>query len=115
MKSIPVDTSVVQFVAIEVVAAERDGEQVTERDTKVPGWKVQALAMMAGAKPEVIEVRIYAPTAPVVTPYAPCEFGNLVGRPWLMDGRAGVSFSAQNVRTAVPSANGRKAETAPAQ
>lgn len=119
MRSLPIDTSRLKFyVAPDGINPKlgRDDRgqpvQKTERDTGHLGWAVSVLTVVAGDKPEVIEVVVYGPQAPELPDMAQVEFGNLGARPWNMDtGASGVSFSADWVRVASalpPVPNGTK-------
>ncbi len=74
-------------------------------------WLVQCLVQTADGKPETAEVTLTG-AEPKLSPLTPIEFANLIGSPWLNNGRAGVAFRADSVRPK-NSTNG-KAAPAPA-
>ena len=72
-------------------------------------WLVQCLVQTSDGKPETCEVTITG-AEPKLAALTPIEFGNLVGSPWLNNGRAGVAFRADSVRAKAAKNNGVKAD-----
>ena len=104
MRSIPIDTTGMTFTVIAVVeATDADGRQRMNAD-RVPLWTVQALVQHDG-RPEVIEVRIPSAAQPRPPVMGGASFVGLRATPWSIEGRSGVSFSAQAVNAA-PVKNG---------
>lgn len=113
MKSIPVNTAEINFTCIEVVAKTRRDDRTgrefqSENQDGLPVWTVRCLTQIEGQKPETLDVSVASAKEPALGALIPVEFGNLVARPWSMDGRSGLSFSAENVR-AKSSSNGKSA------
>jgi hypothetical protein len=99
MNRLILDPAEYSFTAIAVLGRfDRESGEQKSRDG-VPEWTVQTLVQHAdGAKPETVEVVIAAEVEPKLAALTPVQFERLVGRPWLYEGRAGVSFRADMVR-----------------
>ena len=103
MRVIPVDTARVgrfQFVAANP-KTDQDGEQMVT-DFGVPRWMVQVLLTPLptdGFQPKatLVEVNISDIDAPAPPPLTEVDFFNLTARPWSMNGRSGISLSADEV------------------
>lgn len=124
MRSIPVATDRVAFLALSVGRAEvrqnpddRNSVMVPKADRDgVPIWRVQVAAKLLDGVDgdELDEVRAepfdvsVAGERPKVSALDAIEFDNLVARAWSMADRSGVSFTAAGVRKASPAANGKR-------
>lgn len=113
MRSLPIATDALSFTLIEVVPRLNfdTKQQESEKDTGHLAWTVRVLCQ-GDERPEVLEVRVYAPVEPAIPPLTPVRFGRLAARTWQQGDRSGVSFSADSVGM-LPATNGRKAEPAP--
>lgn len=88
------------FQAIDVSArTDREGTQRKNRDD-VPQWEVEVLHRPAkeGSDAEVIKIKIAAEKAPEVRPMTPVSFPGLQAFFWEMNGRSGISLSADEVK-----------------
>jgi hypothetical protein len=95
---VPVNTSAIDFVAVEVVA-KSDMNGVQRRNAaNVPQWAVRALCIQPDQKPTVLEVTIAQESMPEVAPMASVMFEDLICRPWQQGDRSGIAFSASMVR-----------------
>lgn len=94
MRQIPVDPSLL-FLVLGVAPAMRDGQPRTGEDGQ-PLMEVTAAYMPGGAdRPEMLTVRVPAAKVPTgLSPATPVRFEHLTARPWQMDGRGGVAYSA---------------------
>lgn len=103
MDIIPIDpdrVGIFQIVSISPRAG-RGGEQRTSADG-VAQWTAQALQTPPprdGFQPKaaLVEVTLTMALPPTIDPLAEIGFIDLVARPWAMDGRSGVAFSATDV------------------
>lgn len=102
MRQIPVDPNLL-FLVLGVQPAMRDGHARTDPDGQ-PLVEVTAAYLPGGAdRPEMLTVRIPAAKAPATLPPAtPVRFEQLTARPWQMDGRGGISYTATAVRPVQP-------------
>lgn len=109
MRSLPIDASALSFVLIEVLPKLNFDTklQETQKETGHLAWTIRALCQ-GDEKPEVLEVRVYAPREPDLVPLTPIRFGRLVARTWQQGDRNGVSFSADSAGALPPSTNGVK-------
>lgn len=94
-----IDTTSVQFTVGKEAQPKNDqnGLQRVERNTSIPMWTVQLVAMDDGGA-EVINVTVTAPQPPKVgvgTAVAPVE---LQAIPWAQNGKNGVAFRASDIR-----------------
>lgn len=94
-----IDTSRVSFTVGREPEAKKDqnGVQRVERNTNIPMWSVQLVAMDDGGA-EVINVTVAAPQPPKVSigqSVAPME---LQAIPWVQNGRNGVAYRATDVK-----------------
>lgn len=115
MRSLPIDTTDITFVLVEVAAKLNFDTKLQdrERDTKTPAWVVRAL-VLGDDKPEVLEVRVYALTEPAIPAFSTIRFGGLAARQWQQGERSGMSFSATKVDIAPASTNGKPKDLAAA-
>lgn len=93
-----IDTSQVTFTVGREAQPKTDqnGVQRVERNTNVPMWTVQLVAMdETGA--EVISVTVAAPQAPKVTTGSVVSPVELQAIPWAQNGRNGVAFRATEI------------------
>jgi hypothetical protein len=105
MNIIPV-AQIINAILAGVVPHTRDGVPVTNREG-TPLLNVSCIIppTAEGAKLDTLEVRVPAPgVAKQIPPYTPVKFVGLVARAWSVDGRSGVSFSADSVAPASPKA-----------
>jgi len=103
MNIIPVAESINPIFA-GAVPHTRDGVPVTNREG-TPLMNVSCIIppLAEGAKLDTLEVRVPAPgVAKQIPPYSPVKFVGLVARAWSVDGRSGVSFSADSVTPSSP-------------
>lgn len=105
MRSIPVNTDRVGlFQAISIEAKNRDGVQSTTPEG-LPVWKLQVLLTPAdGSKASLEEISIPAQNSPNIPPLTAVKFKDLTARHWEMNGRSGVSLSAEGVYADKPAA-----------
>lgn len=96
-----IDTSRVQFTVSREAQTKTDqnGIQKTERNTNVPMWTVQLVAMDDGGA-EVINVTVAAPQAPKVTVGSPVTPVELQAIPWAQNGRNGVAYRSSELKQA---------------
>jgi hypothetical protein len=94
-----IDTSRVTFTASREVQPKNDqnGVQRTERDSRIPMWTVQLVAVDEGGA-EVINVTVTAVQPPTVTVGQPVNPVNLQAIPWAQNGKNGVAFRASEIR-----------------
>ncbi|MBM6698943.1 hypothetical protein H7U32_01095 [Bifidobacterium pullorum subsp. saeculare] len=73
------------------------------RDDGTPQWEVQVMLLPYEDDDRhsaaVVPVKVYAKTAPTITPLKPVHFVRLMAIPWAMEGRNGISYSADAVDT----------------
>lgn len=105
MNRIPVDQSALTFHVVSVGPHLDDNKQQKVTDEGVPVWSIQCLHMPEQVgdyvpKGQVEAVRVPARTEPKVDKFSEVKFVNLVARPWSMNGRSGVSLSADAVADA---------------
>jgi hypothetical protein len=96
-----IDVSRVHFTVGREVQPRTDqnGQQRMERNTNVPMWTVQLVAVDdAGA--EVINVTVAAPQPPKVTVGQPVIPVGLQAIPWAQNGKNGVAFRATEIQVA---------------
>lgn len=104
LRYLPIDTaSLGPLPFIQVAAKERraDDGTVSQRVNAVgePVWAVTVLVQQEGAKPDLLEISVSG-ERPQLDPMTPLRFSNLTGRMWEMNGRAGISYSAEAVAPA---------------
>lgn len=104
MRVYPIDTARTgQFQFIQAMAKRGEGgEQATTNDG-LPRWVVQVLVTplpVAGFEPKATleEINIADRYAPDLMPMSDVDFPGLVARPWSMNGRSGISLSAEGVQ-----------------
>jgi len=102
MRTIPVDPSIICLV-LGAQPAMRDGHARTDHDGQ-PLVEVTAAYLPGGAdRPEMLTVRIPAAKVPAaLSPATPVRFEQLTARPWQMDGRGGISYTATAVLPVQP-------------
>lgn len=95
MKSIPVDTrSITTLVGGAIQpAVGPDGAQRRDKSGR-PLFQVPVVVVSESASADTFTVRLPGPVVQV-QPLTPVTFVGLVARPWTMEGRSGVSFSAE--------------------
>lgn len=114
LRSIPVDTARVRFLAIDVepvadfnADGTRSGNQRADADG-VPLWRVNTLAIVEGiGGGETTPVRVAADYRPTVQELAPVAFVNLQAKPWSQGDRSGVALVADGIE-GQPTPNGRR-------
>ncbi|MBK1785981.1 hypothetical protein JHE00_16745 [Prauserella sp. ASG 168] len=94
-----IDTSRVSFTVGREADAKKDqnGVQRVERNTNIPMWSVQLVAMDDGGA-EVITVTVAAPQPPKVSVGQPVIPIALQAIPWAQNGRNGVAYRATDVK-----------------
>jgi len=100
MRNIPVDTARLTTLvggAIEA-ATTPDGTPRRNRAGQVL-FNVPLVVVIENASADTLVVRIPGPV-PQVPPLTPVRLVELVARPWTMDGRSGVSFTAEGLQPA---------------
>jgi hypothetical protein len=93
-----IDTSGVSFVctrAPEQRVAFDSGQPKMDRETGLPLWQVQLMALDASGG-DVIAVTV--PGDPNVTVGQPVQVDGLVALPWSQEGRSGIAFRADVIR-----------------
>ena len=102
MRTIPIDPNLL-FLVLSAQPAMRDGQPRTDQDGQ-PLVEVTAAYMPGGAdRPEMITVRVPAAKVPAtLSPATPVRFEQLTARPWQMDGRGGISYTASAVHPVQP-------------
>lgn len=107
-----VDTSQVQFMVGHEVKPRTDQNKVqrVERDTNIPQWTVQLVAMDTTGS-EVINVTLTASQPPKVTPGSFVTPVELQAIPWAQNGRNGVAYRASDLK---PVTGSKSASTASA-
>lgn len=124
MRSIPVATDRVAFLALSVARAEarqnpddRNSPMIPKADRDgVPIWRVQVAAKLLDGvdSDELDQVRAepfdvsVAGERPKISALDAVEFDNLIARAWSMGDRSGVSFTAASVRKAGSASNGKR-------
>lgn len=95
MKSIPVDTRAVTTLVGGAIqpATGPDGTQRRDKNGR-PLFQVPVIIVSDSASADTLTVRVPGPVAQV-QPLTPVTFVGLVARPWTMEGRSGVAFSAE--------------------
>ena len=93
-----IDTAGVSFVctrAPEPRIAFDSGQAKTDRETGLPLWQVQLMALDASGG-DVIAVTVAGD--PNVTVGQPVQVDGLVALPWSQEGRSGIAFRADAIR-----------------
>jgi len=107
MREIPVDPAAIVAAVVmgEPVRSMFDGSQRADRDG-VPQWEVEVTIAVAGAGASTERIKVAASSAPRLAIGQPVTVVGLKARSWEINGRHGVSFSAQEIRpiTAGPAA-----------
>lgn len=95
-----IDTAQVSFMVGNEVKPKNDqnGVQRTERNTNVPMWTVQLVAIEEGVGSEVINVTVAAATPPKVTTGAFVIPANLQAIPWAQNGKNGVAYRSTDIK-----------------
>jgi hypothetical protein len=102
MRNIPVDPCL-SLVFVGVTPQVRNGEQVMNRDG-APMMVVSCIVLpsVEEGKIDTVEIRVPASGVPKsLAPYSAVKFQRLSGRAWAIDGRSGVSFTADAVGSAL--------------
>lgn len=97
VKNIPVDTSALTTLVGGTIteATSPDGTQKRDRQGR-PLFTVPVVAVADGGNADTMTVRVPGPVAQVA-PLTPITLVGLIARYWSMEGRSGVSFSAEKV------------------
>jgi hypothetical protein len=105
-----IDTSSVTFTVGREAEPKKDqnGVQRVERNTNIPMWSVQLVAMDEGGA-EVISVTVTASTPPKVTTGAVVAPVELQAIPWAQNGRNGVAYRAADIKQLSGSKSGSTA------
>lgn len=119
MRSLPIDTSALTALVVAVAHAEErvnpdDARSVMRAKVTADGepvWRVQCLIKVDDPevvdadelRGELLDVSV-AGARPAVGALDEVTFDGLVARPWSMNGRSGVSFSARSVARAAKAA-----------
>lgn len=119
LKSIPVDTTRMQFIAVDVqevpdYAADgtRNGQQRADQDGRLL-FRVNVLAIVEGEPGgETVAVRVSFDDEPAIVPLSPVKFTNLTARPWAQGDRNGIALVADGVEVETNS-NGRRKTSDP--
>jgi hypothetical protein len=100
MKDLPLDQTAINPVFVAAVPHTREGAAVTNRDGQpLTNVSCVVLPTEAGGKVETMEVRVPSESVPKqLQPFQPVQFDRLIARAWAVDGRSGISFSANAVR-----------------
>lgn len=95
-----VNTAQVQFMVGHEVKAKNDqnGVQRTDRNTNVPMWTVQLVAIEEGVGSEVINVTVTAVQPPKVTIGSFVTPVDLQAIPWAQNGKNGVAYRATDIK-----------------
>ena len=118
LRSLPLDTERIRFVAIDVVPVyefAQDGGRSDRQRSDDDGrllYRVNALAIVEGeAGGETVQVRVPFDTEPGIAPLAQVRFSNLTARPWTQGDRSGIALVADGVEVDhSPNGRGRKPE-----
>jgi hypothetical protein len=102
-----IDTSQVTFTVGREAQPKTDqnGVQRVERNTNIPMWSVQLVAMDNGGA-EVITVTVAASQPPKVSIGSLVTPSELQAIPWAQNGRNGVAFRATDIKTVPTSKSG---------
>ena len=104
MKTIPVDCAVLTtLVGGEIQPATTPDGSQRRNAAGQPLFSVPVVAVVQGGEPSTFVARVPGPV-PQIPALTPIRLIGLVARPWSMDGRSGVSFSAESVQPASASA-----------
>lgn len=95
MRTIPVDTrGMTTLVGGAIQPANgNDGNQRRDQNGR-PLFQVPVVIVSESANADTVTVRVPGPVAQL-PPLTPVSFVGLIARPWSMEGRSGVSFSAE--------------------
>lgn len=107
-----IDTTNVTFTVGREATPKTDqnGVQKAERNTNIPMWSVQLVAMDDGGA-EVINVTVAAPTPPTVAHGATVHPVELQAIPWAQNGRNGVAYRAIEFKQAATSGKSTSAQS----
>lgn len=101
MQQIPIDSSrlpQMTFLRVTPKIADRNSNAQKKNSQDVPLWAVQVLLTDQDRKAELEEIAIPAHIEPVIAPMTPVLFENLRAFFWSMNGRAGISLSADSMK-----------------
>jgi len=94
MRTLPIDTSKMTVLVGGAIAAATSDDGTPRRDRNgAVLFNIPAVVLIEGGNAETLTVRVPGPV-PQLAPMTPVRLLNLVARPWSMEGRSGVSFSA---------------------
>jgi len=95
-----IDTSRVQFMVGNEVKPKSDqnGVQRVERNTNVPLWTVQLVAIEEGVGSEVINVTVASESAPKVSTGGFVTPVDLQAIPWAQNGKNGIAYRATDIK-----------------
>lgn len=105
MRTIPVDTSRMAFIAAGPVRPRLVNRETGELKTNAQGiqmWQLRVLAQVDDQDGEALLVSFPAQTPPTVRLGMPLQIRGLTAIPWEFDGRYGIAFSAQSVEVLRP-------------
>src|SRR3954453_21481189 len=112
---LPIDTSRLQFLVVAAAEPLRQYEEGKPREAWAPRtdlngdvlWRVQLVALGDG---EAEIIRVAVPGDPTVSQGEMAAVDGLTAQAWEMDGRSGMAFRAQAIRSAAgrPSTAGEK-------
>ena len=119
LKSFPLDTERIRFVAIDVAQVydyrddgSKSDRQRTDNDGRLV-YRVNALAIVEGEPGgETVAVRVSFDDEPAIVPLSPVKFTNLTARPWAQGDRNGIALVAHGVKVETNS-NGRRKTSDP--
>lgn len=101
---LPIDTQGLRFLAVAPAQRLTEFEQGKRREERRPRTNEQGeilhavqLVVMGGGEAEVLRVTVAG--EPKVTEGQPVQVEGLTAFPWEMEGRSGVSFRAEHIRT----------------
>lgn len=99
MNRIPVDQTAMTLIALSVTPNLDENKQQKTDFEGTPVWTVECLYRPEATgdfqpKAEVVAVRVPSPTEPKVPAMTEVMFDRLVARQWSMNGRSGISLSA---------------------
>jgi hypothetical protein len=97
VKTIPVDTSALTTLVGGAITEATSPDGTAKRDRQGrPLFSVPVVVVADGANADTMTVRVPGPV-PQIAPLTPINLVGLIARYWSMEGRSGVSFSAEKV------------------
>ena len=98
MKTIPVDcTNLTLLVGGTIQAATTPDGSQRRNPAGQPLYNIPVVVVVDGGNADTLTVRVPGPVAQV-PPLTPIRLVGLTARPWSMDGRSGVSFTAESIQ-----------------